>query len=180
MAKNNHRFLIGLALLFSVAGCGELTLPEDANHDQPSTPGEEVEKTDTLIAQNDTARFYLSGIEIRDVMLYSYPTPSELITNPHYRLPTKLEVSAVLKTVPIPEGYWQSGQRILCLDDQNDEGVQIGSTHFGTGLYYTYVPNGTITRAGLKTKYCILPIRTERLKQTNENIIIEINDCWND
>lgn len=178
MAKNNHRFLIGIALLIFAVGCGDLALPEDTNHDQSSIPGEEVMNTDTLIAQNDTARFYLSGWEFRDVMLSVYPTPSELIKNPHYRLPTKLEVFAVLKTAPIPEGYWQSGQRILCLDSQNDEGVQIGTTHFGTGLYYTYVPNGTITRAGLKTKYCILPIRTERLEQTNENIIIEINDCW--
>ena len=95
-------------------------------------------------------------------------------------MPTKLEVFAVLRTATIPEGYWKSGQRILCYDTPADGKTQIGSTHFGTGKYYTYVPNGAIVKAGMKTNYCILPIRTEPLNTQTDKITIEINDQWND
>jgi hypothetical protein len=59
-----------------------------------------------------------------------------------------------------------------------DFGTQIGSAYFGTGMYYTYIPNGTVTRAGMKTKYCILPIRSELRTQDNSSLHITINDEW--
>lgn len=40
--------------------------------------------SEVLIATNDTARFYLSPIEIKDVMLFDYPTPSVLIKDSRY------------------------------------------------------------------------------------------------
>lgn len=133
---------------------------------------------DTLIAVNDTARFYLSPMEISGVMLQDYPTPSSLLLGSRYRLPRKLEVSQVLKTVDLPEGYWQSRQRILCYDDPQDDGMKVGSTLFGTGYYYTYVPHGTITRAGYQTQYCLLPIRTERLPKQDGHVDITVDDEW--
>lgn len=118
-----------------------------------------------MIATNDTARFYLSPIEIKGVMLFDYPTPSVLIKDSRYRLPRKLEVSDVLKNADLPTGYWQSRQRILCHDDEK-------------GGYYTYVPHGNITQAGYKTAYCILPIRSERLPRQDGHVDIMVDDEW--
>lgn len=101
-----------------------------------------------------------------DESLYSrLPTPSVLIAHPLYRLPTRLEAAQVLKYADLPEGYWLSKQRIVCVDSQ-------------PGSYYTFVPHGTVTKAGTKTKYCILPIRTERTSE-EEHVGITVNDEWN-
>jgi hypothetical protein len=131
-------------------------------------PNGDDARSEVLIAENDTARFYLSGVEYSDITLTAYPTPQTLIADPRYRMPTKLEVSGTLKTIALPSGYWQSKQRILCYDTAN-------------GIYYTYIPGGTVTHAGYKTQYCILPIRTERkTKEGNMEIDITINDHWDD
>ena len=152
-----------------------------AGEDEPSVVQPDdasSEHADTLIAVNDTARFYLSPMEISGVMLQDYPTPSTLLAGSRYRLPRKLEVSQVLKTVDLPEGYWNSKQRILCYDDPQDDGIKVGSTLFGTGYYYTYAPHGTITRAGYQTQYCLLPIRTERLPKQDGHVNITVDDEW--
>ena len=70
----------------------------------------------------------------------------------------------MFKYADMPDGYWMSKQRILCVDDKS-------------GNYYTFVPHGTVTKAGMKTKYCILPIRTERIMEV-EHVGITINDKW--
>ena len=157
--------------------CQRVTLTDDDNLPSSSTPTV-THREEVLLATNDTARFYLSGTEISNVRLNLYPTPSCLIKDPRYRLPTKLEVYCVLKQVAIPSGYWQSRQRILCYDTPKDFGIKIGSAYFGTDMYYTYIPNGTVIRAGMKTKYCILPIRTEQRTQDNSSLHITINDEW--
>ena len=132
--------------------------------DQPVLPDDVSQACEVLWAENDTARFYLQGIELSGVVLTYYPTPSVLITNPVYRMPTKSEASQVFKYADMPDGYWTSKQRILCVDDKS-------------GNYYTFVPHGTVTKAGMKTKYCILPIRTERIMEV-EHVGITINDKW--
>lgn len=137
---------------------------EDEEEEHPVLPGDSEQAGELLWAENDTARFYLQGIELSGVVLTYYPTPSVLITNPIYRLPTKSEASQVLKYADLPNGYWMSKQRILCVDDDS-------------GNYYTFVPHGTVTKAGMKTKYCILPIRTERTMEV-EHVDITINDKW--
>jgi hypothetical protein len=147
-----------------LCGCEKPVIPTD---DIPSGDDDGV-RPEVLIAENDTARFYLSGVEYSGITLTAYPTPQTLIADPRYRMPTKLEVSGTLKAVVPPSGYWQSKQRILCYDTT-------------TGIYYTYIPGGTVTRAGYKTQYCILPIRAERKsKDGNTEINITINDQWND
>ena len=92
------------------------------------------------------------------------PTPSLLITDSRYRLPTRLEVAQVLKYADVPDGCWPSKQRIMCVDSQLNG-------------YYTFVPHGTVTRAGTKTKYCILPLRTERTSE-EDYVDITVNDEW--
>ena len=165
-----------LACSLSLA-CQRVTLTDEDNQPSSSTPTV-THSEEVLLSTNDTARFYLSGTEISNVRLNLYPTPSSLIKDPRYRLPTKLEVYGLLKQTVIPSGYWQSRQRILCYDTPTDFGTQIGSAHFGTGMYYTYIPNGTVIRAGMKTKYCILPIRTELRTPDNSSLHITINDEW--
>lgn len=163
--------------------------------DKPYTPSNEGSKPDVvapdggsgdveqgqtgevLWAENDTARFYMQRREVKDVMLTDYPTPSSLIKDPRYRLPTRLEATRVLKLVDAPAGCWHSKQRILCFDNPKDKGIKAGSTTFGTGRFYTFVPHGTVTRAGTKTKYCILPIRTERTSE-EDHVDITVNDEW--
>lgn len=167
-----------LTLSCSLApACQRVTLTDDDNLPSSSTPTV-THREEVLLATNDTARFYLSGTEISNVQLNLYPTPSSLIKDPRYRLPTKLEVYGLLKQAVIPSGYWQSRQRILCYDTPADFGIKIGSAYFGTDMYYTYIPNGTVIRAGMKTKYCILPIRTELRTPDNSSLHITINDEW--
>lgn len=168
-----------IALTFSCSlslACQRVTLTDEDNPPSSSTPTV-THREEVLLATNDTVRFYLSGTEISGIVLADYPTPSVLITDHHYRLPTRLEAAQLLKFSDMPEGYWQSGQRILCYDVPTDADIKVGSTIYGTGGYYTFMPYSTVTRAGMKTKYCILPIRSELLNPGN-SLHITINDEW--
>ena len=138
----------------------------DTGEDDPSvvSPGDGRPMGEVLWAENDTARFYLQGVELCDVVLTYSPTPSELITNSIYRLPTKLEAAEVLRYVDLSDSCWMSKQRILCVDEQS-------------GNYYTFVPHSNVTKAGMKTKYCILPIRSERTSEEG-HVDITVNDKW--
>ena len=155
-----------LLMICALAACEKPYIADDGEDDDSAAvlPGDGEPIGEVLWAENDTARFYLQGMEISGVVLTDYPTPSVLITGPHYRLPTRLEASQVLRYADLPDGYWLSKQRILCVDEQS-------------GNYYTFVPYGTVTKAGMKTKYCILPIRTERTSEV-EHFDITINDEW--
>lgn len=168
-------FALPLACSLALA-CQRVTLTDEDNPPSSSTPTV-THREEVLLSANDTARFYLSGTEISGIVLAGYPTPSVLITDHHYRLPTRLEAAQVLKFSDMPEGYWQSGQRILCYDVPTDADIKVGSTIYGTGDYYTFMPHSTVTRAGMKTKYCILPIRSELLTPGN-SLHITINDEW--
>ena len=168
---------LALPLACSLAlACQRVTLTDEDNPPSSST-ATVTHREEVLLATNDTARFYLSGTEISGIVLADYPTPSVLITDHHYRLPTRLEAAQVLKFSDMPEGYWQSGQRILCYDVPTDADIKVGSTIYGTGDYYTFMPYSTVTRAGMKTKYCILPIRSE-LRTPGNSLHITINDEW--
>lgn len=157
-----YLFFICAACLMA---CEKPYIADADNEEEHSVlPGDGRPVGEVLWAENDTALFYLQGMEISGVVLTDYPTPSVLITDPHYRLPTNLEASQVLRYADLPDGYWMSKQRILCVDEQS-------------GNYHTFVPHGTVTKAGMKTKYCILPIRTERTSDV-EHFDITINDEW--
>ena len=108
-------------------------------------------------------------------MLTDYPTPSVLIANPLYRRPTRLEAAEVMKYADLPKGYWLSKQRILCYDALADADVKARGTQYGTGEYYSFTSHSTVTRAGMKTKYCILPIRSKRIRE-KEGVDITVND----
>uniref|UniRef100_UPI004024CD05 hypothetical protein n=1 Tax=Alloprevotella sp. TaxID=1872471 RepID=UPI004024CD05 len=77
----------------------------------------------------------------------------------------------------LPSDYWNSRQRILCYDAPEDRNHKLGNTQFGTGNYYTFVPHGNVTKAGQRTNYCILPIRSERIAESSA-VYITINDKW--
>ena len=156
-------------LLFVCAACllaCEKPCIVDAGEDddQVVSPGDGRPMGEVLWAENDTARFYLQGVELCDVVLTYSPTPSMLITNHLYRLPTKLEAAEVFRYADLSDSCWMSKQRILCVDDLS-------------GNYYTFVPYGTVTKAGMKTKYCILPMRSERTSE-EEHVGITVNDKW--
>ena len=158
------KFILLLAVC-ALAAC-EKPFIADVGEDDPSVvvPGDVKPVGEVLWAENDTARFYLQGVELCDVVLTYTPTPSVLITNPLYRLPTKLEAAEVLRYANLSDSCWMSKQRILCVDDLS-------------GKYYTFVPYGTVTKAGTKTKYCILPIRSERTREEG-HVDITVNDKW--
>ena len=156
-------------LLFVCAACllaCEKPVISDVTEDddQVVAPGDGKPVGEVLWAENDTARFYLQGVELCDVVLTYSPTPSVLITNPLYRLPTKSEASEVLRYANLSDSCWMSKQRILCVDDLS-------------GNYYTFVPHSNVTKAGMKTKYCILPMRSER-KSEEGHVGITVNDEW--
>lgn len=155
--------LLLLLMVAALVAC-EKPFVVEGDDEEEVVPGDGDQRGEVLWTENDTARFYLQGIEISGVVLTDCPTPSLLIADPHYRLPTRLEAAQVLKFADMPKGYWQSGQRILCYDEP-------------TGYYYTFMPHSTVTRAGVKTKYCILPIRSERTRG-NAGLDITIHDDW--
>lgn len=163
-----------------LAAC-EKPVYEDADvgkDDESSvSPGDGEHGGEVLWTENDTARFYLQGVELSGVVLENCPTPSVLITDSRYRLPTRLEAAQVLKYADLPEGYWYSKQRILCYDAPADADAKARGTQYGTGEYYTFTPHSTVTRAGMKTKYCVLPIRSERIRE-KEGVDITVNDEW--
>lgn len=154
-----------LLMMCALAAC-EKPYIADAGEDDPSvvSPGDGRPMGEVLWAENDTARFYLQGIELSGVVLTEFPTPSVLIANPFYRLPTKLEAAKVLRYADLSDSCWMSKQRILCVDDLS-------------GNYYTFVPHSNVTKAGMKTKYCILPMRSERTSEEG-HIDITVNDKW--
>lgn len=170
-------YLIVFSAVCLLAACEKPYIADDGDVPSVVVPGDDEQRNEVLWAENDTARFYLQGMEISGVMLANCPTPSALIADPHYRLPTRLEAAQVLKFADMPEDYWQSGQRILCYDVPTDADVKVGSTIYGTGDYYTFIPHSTVTRAGIKTKYCILPIRSESTRG-NTGLEITIHDEW--
>lgn len=157
------KFILLLAVCL-LAAC-EKPYITDAGEDEPSVvaPGDGKPVGEVLWDENDTARFYLQGVELCDVVLTYSPTPSALITNHRYRLPTKLEVSEVLRYADLSDSCWMSKQRILCVDEQ--------------GNYYTFMPHSNVTKAGMKTKYCILPMRSERINEDG-HVDITVNDKW--
>ena len=156
-------------LLFVCAACllaaCEKPCIIDTGEDDPSVvaPGDGKPVGEVLWAENDTARFYLQGVELCDVVLTYSPTPSVLITGPLYRLPTKSEAAEVLRYANLSDSCWMSKQRILCVDEQ--------------GKYYTFAPHSNVTKAGMKTKYCILPMRSERTSEEG-HVDITVNDKW--
>lgn len=145
------------------AACEKPYIVDTGEDDQVVVPGDGRPVGEVLWGENDTARFYLQGVELCDVVLTYYPTPSVLITNPRYRLPTKSEAAEVLRYADLSDSCWMSKQRILCVDEQ--------------GNYYTFVPYSNVTKAGMKTKYCILPMRSERTREVG-HIDITVNDKW--
>ena len=157
------KFILLLAVC-ALAAC-EKPYIIDTGEDEPSVvaPGDGEHGGEVLWTENDTARFYLQGVELCDVVLTYSPAPSMLITNHRYRLPTKLEASEVLRYANLSDSCWMSKQRILCVDEQ--------------GNYYTFVPHSNVTKAGMKTKYCILPMRSERTSKEG-HVDITVNDKW--
>lgn len=157
-----YMFFVCAACLLTA--CEKSYIADVGEDDESVVPGDGEHGGEVLWTENDTARFYLQGVELNGVVLTDYPTPPSLIADPRYRLPTRLEAAQVLKYADVPDGYWHSKQRIMCVDSQS-------------GSYYTFVPHGTVTKAGTKTKYCILPIRTERTSE-EEHVGITVNDEW--
>lgn len=159
------KFLLFVCAACLLAACEKPYIADAGeDDDQVVVPGDGKPVGEVLWAENDTARFYLQGVELCDVVLTYSPATSVLITNPRYRLPTKLEASEVLRYADLSDSCWMSKQRILCVDDLS-------------GKYYTFVPYGTVTKAGTKTKYCILPMRSERTSKEG-HVDITVNDKW--
>lgn len=158
------KYLMFACVAWLLAACEKPFIADVGEDDELVVSGDGEHGDEVLWTENDTARFYLSGVEVSDVVLTDCPTPSSLIADSRYRLPTRLEAAQVLKYADVPDGYWRSKQRIVCVDEPS-------------GSYYTFVPHGTVTKAGTKTKYCVLPIRTERTSE-EERVDITVNDEW--
>lgn len=181
---NTRMFLFAVLIVCATTACdkpytpnSEGGKPDVAVPDGGTGDVEQEQDGEVLWTENDTARFYLLRREVKDVTLTDHPTPSSLIKDTRYRLPTRLEATRVLKLVDAPAGCWHSKQRILCFDDPKDKNVKTGSTTYGTGRFYTFVPHGTVTKAGTVTHYCLLPIRTVRTRG-DVDIDIKIDDEW--
>lgn len=158
-----NKFMLLLAFC-TLAACEKPVIADvTEDDDQVVSPGDGKPVGEVLWAENDTARFYFQGVELCDVVLTYSPAPSMLITNHRYRLPTKLEAAEVLRYADLSDSCWMSKQRILCVDEQ--------------GNYYTFVPHSNVTKAGMKTKYCILPMRSERTSKEGY-VDITVNDKW--
>ena len=71
-----------LLFVFALVSC-EKPYVSDGDDEEVVVPGDDEQKDEVLWAENDTARFYLQGVEISGVTLADCPTPSALITDPH-------------------------------------------------------------------------------------------------
>lgn len=168
---------VGVGLLFLFVSCQKIDLedikrktetvvpdPDDVPDDAPDDADDDAREV--LVMTNDTAQFFVSKREVGYITLESIADPRtefQRYLSP-YRMPTRLEASQLRKCA-VPDGYWRSGQRILCYDE-------------ATGVYYTFEFEGTsVTQAGRKTKYCVLGIRTAALPHAYEPTI-SIDDRW--
>ena len=158
-----NKYLLFVCAACLLAACEKPFIADVGEDDESVAPGDGRPVGEVLWAENDTARFYLQGVELCDVVLTYSPAPSMLITNPLYRLPTKSEAAEVLRYANLSDSCWMSKQRILCVDEQ--------------GKYYTFAPHSNVTKAGMKTKYCILPMRSERTSEEG-HVDITVNDKW--
>lgn len=171
------KYMLFVCAACLLTACEKSYIADVGEDDESVVPGDGEHGGEVLWTENDTARFYLQGVELSGVVLTDYPTPSVLIAHPLYRLPTRLEAAQVLKYADLPEGCWRSKQRIVCYDAPADADVKAGGTQYGTCEYYSFTPHSTVTRVGMKTKYCILPIRSERIRG-KEGMDITVNDEW--
>lgn len=158
------KYLMFVCAACLLAACEKPYIADVGEDDELVVPGDGELMGEVLWTENDTARFYLLGVEVSDVVLADCPAPSSLIADSRYRLPTRMEAAQVLKYVDVPDDCWHSKQRILCVDESSS-------------CYYSFVPHGAVTKAGMKTKYCVLPIRTERTSE-EEHVDITVNDEW--
>lgn len=90
------KFILLLAVC-ALAACEKPYIADVGDDDESVMPGDGEPIGEVLWAENDTARFYLQGVELCDVVLTYSPTPSMLITNPLYRLPTKIDLYFILR-----------------------------------------------------------------------------------
>ena len=81
-----------LLMMCALAACEKPYIADVGEDDESVSPGDGRPVGEVLWAENDTARFYLQGVELCDVVLTYSPAPSMLITNPLYRLPTKIDL----------------------------------------------------------------------------------------
>jgi len=108
--------------------------------------------TETLVYQDDSQLVYLCDYEWKDVLVGD--NPKSKIEGTIWRIPTKDEAE-YLHTFSISNG----SQRYLCID--NNE------------TYYTFwfSGQGSISKAGAKTKYAVRPIRVITFYQLNDTTI---------
>lgn len=169
---------VGVGLLL-LASCQKVDFTEytEPDTEQTATDEQGTPLPELFLTENDTARFFLSGKSYQGITLSDYPTPSTLITDSRYRMPTKSEAS-LLKALTIPTDYWNSKERILCQDPCYDA-PETSPTYYT----FTFGNTGSITKAGFKTKYTLLPIRTEHKASTTPStqdtgFDITVNDEW--
>lgn len=187
---------VGVGLLFLLANCQKIdfediereqkekqeqTLPVPTPDNVPDDAPDDTdgETREVLLFSNDTAQFYISKREVVYITLESIADPRtefQRYLSP-YRMPTRSEAS-LLRRYTAPEGYWKSGQRILCYDETT-------LSEYNTNVipaYYTFEFGGvSVTQAGKKTKYCVLGIRTEplpTLPHQDTDFNISVNDQW--
>ena len=107
------KYLLFVCAACLLAACEKPFIADVGDDDESVAPGDGKPVGEVLWAENDTARFYLQGVELCDVVMTYSPTPSVLITNPLYRLPTKSEASEVLRYADLSDSCWMSKQRIM-------------------------------------------------------------------
>lgn len=92
------KYLLFICAACLLAACEKPYIADVGDDDESVvSPGDGELMGEVLWAENDTARFYLQGVELCDVVLTYSPAPSMLITNPLYRLPTKIDLYFILR-----------------------------------------------------------------------------------
>lgn len=72
------KFMLFVCAACLLAACEKSYIADVGEDDEPAVvvPGDGEQVGEVLWTENDTARFYLSGVEVRDVVLGDCPTPS--------------------------------------------------------------------------------------------------------
>lgn len=137
-----------LFIVLILTACENLPTPYAPAQDEQSQPTISTYSQEVMVYQDSVVRLFLAERLFTDITISDIPDSATLAP---WRIPTKNEAE-YLHTLDMK----QYKQRMLCV---------------GTDGYYTFQfgNQGTISRAGTKTKYCIRPVRT--IYQPNDTII---------
>lgn len=164
--------MLSLLALPLLASCEKKFDPAswENNLEEGNSTSDEFIPQDTLVWQDGKSEMWLSGQEFTGIVLGEMEDPANLLSD-ECRVPT-LDEGRYLHTITL-QGL-HSNERYLCYDED-------------TEIWYSFLfdNQGTIAKAGRKTKYTLRGVRTVKNGNVTDGSdilfnLIELPDNWYD